>query len=300
MARHRNRALILSATAALGAFLFVLPVSAGDSPAGFWYGSDSSAPDAQGSSPPYTEPVTGGTYGGYAGEITTWSDLYCGTSGRAMNEPNVSKSYTNNLNYGVPGTSLYYYMAGPGLDPSYNGTNSEAYAWGQRQANDVINQEIAWTGGYNTLVMPVIWMDIESNSITGLSNGWNEWSKNCDQTAYQYGIPSSVDRNTFNGYFDTMTSHGLAGGVYSAPAFWNSVFGTGSYGQIPNTWEWTYEGSAAQASPGPSGWCTGSICATFFGGQSSGSSHAILWQWTINPSQGDFDQMDQNRMPAGW
>ena len=35
------------------------------------------------------------------------------------------------------GVGVYWFMGGPGVDPHYNGTAAEAYAWGAAQA--------AWT-----------------------------------------------------------------------------------------------------------------------------------------------------------
>jgi hypothetical protein len=51
----------------------------------------------------------------------------------------------------------------------------------------------------------------------------------------------------------------------------------------------------------PSGWCLPgtSTCAHFFGGVSSASPHAPMWQWSGGGRSyygyGDFDQIDANR-----
>ena len=55
------------------------------------------------------------------------------------------------------GTGVYWYMGGPGVDPHYNGTTTEAYNWG------------AYAGGVDArrdgksmhVPYPVIWADIE-------------------------------------------------------------------------------------------------------------------------------------------
>src|SRR6266567_8022873 len=46
--------------------------AAADSPAGFWYGTDSTTISIGGPAP-YTEPVIGGPYGGYIGMTGNWA-----------------------------------------------------------------------------------------------------------------------------------------------------------------------------------------------------------------------------------
>ena len=48
------------------------PAPAGDSPPGFWYGTDSLPVTVSGSAP-YQEPRTGGNYGGYIGMTGSWA-----------------------------------------------------------------------------------------------------------------------------------------------------------------------------------------------------------------------------------
>ena len=73
---HFRRAvrLLPAATvlALIGVVFAVTPAAAGDTPAGFWYGTDSSY-IAPGGSGPYTEPVIGGSYGGYIGMVGNWA-----------------------------------------------------------------------------------------------------------------------------------------------------------------------------------------------------------------------------------
>ena len=50
----------------------------------------------------------------------------------------------------------------------------------------------------------------------------------------------------------------------------------------------------------PVGWClkSGGGCAKFFGGVTSGSPHALMWQWSgggVRNAIGDFDQIDAAR-----
>ena len=113
-----------------------------------------------------------------------------------------------------------------------------------------------------------------------------------------------MDRADFNGFADYLTSHSAyKAGVYSAPPIWASIFGTGRYSTISNTYEWTYLGDTSSLAHLPDGWCLAgtSTCAQFFGGITSASKYALMWQWsggggTYN-GYGDFDQIDKNRTP---
>jgi hypothetical protein len=72
----------------------------GDGPPGFWWGTDS-LPVTVPASAPYSMPYLGGAYGGYIGMTGNWA---------------------------------YWFMGGPGVDPNYNRSTTEASAWGARQA----------------------------------------------------------------------------------------------------------------------------------------------------------------------
>ena len=267
-------------------------------PAASGYGSDTNSPTISGS-PPYAEPYIGGTYGGYLGRIGTWLELFGCPEASYMNVTDVKGANTNFYNYhGGVGTGVYWDMAGPGLDPKFDGTTGEAYTWGEEQAQQA--QYDLKNFLYPT-PFAVMWMDIESDG------GWNHVYKEnsnptCTWSLQSTGIADEVDRYTFDGFWDWI-SHNTSGypGAYSYPDFWGPTFG--SYGTILGTYEWT---SQAQTSltPGPSGWCEGGTCAQFFGGQSSSSSHAVAWQWCITAadcaSYGDFDQIDANNLPTGF
>ena len=117
----------------------------------------------------------------------------------------------------------------------------------------------------------------------------------------QSGVPAALDRADFNGFWGYVIAHSkYKPGVYSAAGIWTSIFGTGSAASIPHTDEWTYEPETANLSDAPSGWCLKSGgCAQFFGGVSSSSSNALMWQWSggggVRNSIGDFDQIDASR-----
>src|SRR5215472_4939837 len=162
-ARAGRRTGRLAAAAALGAVLITAAAAAlgapwawaGDKPTGFWYGTDSRTVTVPGPAP-YRMPVIGGAYGGYIGMLGNWSHrvgcggivVWSGTNQRQA----ATNFHTYHKGIGVGG---YWFMAGPGVDPHYNGTTAEASKWGAQQA--------AWTladiGG--RLTYPVVFMDIE-------------------------------------------------------------------------------------------------------------------------------------------
>ncbi|MGI9009258.1 MAG: hypothetical protein ACR2FU_24230 [Streptosporangiaceae bacterium] len=278
--------------------------TAGDSPPGFWYGTDSTQM-AVGGSGPYTEPVIGGNYGGYVGMAGNWAHWQnCGGK-LVWSSANAQQAATNDSKYGKGvGVSAYWFMAGPGVDPHFDGTVSEATAWGQQQAARAIADVSPSTENY-----PVLWMDIElpGNAPTftpAPDNGWNSvYMSPCSGKTTAGYIDPAVDRAVVDGFSSYLTTHSsYQPGVYSAPSIWRSIFGTGSAAQIPGIYEWTYTANASLAHP-PSAWClkTTSTCAHFFGGQQSTDKTAVMWQWSggggAPNGYGDFDQIDGARTP---
>ena len=280
---------------------FAAPAYAGDSPSGFVYGTDSYQPTVT-LNYPATEPVIdSGLYGAYGAEISTWGNYLGCTSGRAVNSTDViaanqDVTYAVNHNFvGVPlGTYLYFYAGGPGVDPNYNGTTTEAYNWGYNQAEYAISQ---WAAIGPEISSPLIFMDVEQGNRNAgqpeYYNGWNSRASNCGETVLSSYMAPNLDQATVDGYLYALDSSpdGFYQSVYSSPGFWSYTFGS-SYGSIPNAYEWTSENESASITPGASGWCMGSTCAAWFGG----TDHPLIWQWTTNApdlnSVGDFDQVD--------
>ena len=94
------------------------PAAAADHPAGFWYGTDSWPITISGKAP-YAEPRIGGPYGGYIGMIGNWAIWVRGCGGRlawsAADSADANTDYTT-YHDGI-GTGVYWFMAGPGVDP---------------------------------------------------------------------------------------------------------------------------------------------------------------------------------------
>jgi hypothetical protein len=275
---------------------------AGDSPNGFYYGTDSWPVSGTGRAP-YHEPVTGSGYGGYIGMAGNWARMEGCRTGNflAWSPANSAQANTNFTRYhtGI-GTGVYWYMGGPGVDPHWNGTAAETSKWGALQAADALAAMKSLAVTY-----PVVWADIEFPGIAPApDNGWNSvYSSPCSGYVVQRYVPATIDRAEFNGFAAYITAHSkYKVGVYSAPQVWSSIFGTGNASAILNTYEWTYWTETSHLSAAPSGWCLRgtSSCAEFFGGQTSSSKYALLWQWSggggVSNGYGDFDQIDVARL----
>ncbi len=274
---------------------------AGDTPKGFYYGTDSWPVSGTGSAP-YHEPVTGGGYGGYIGMAGNWARTEGCPTGNflAWSSANSAQANTNFTKYHIGvGTGVYWYMGGPGVDPHWNSTAAEASKWGAQQA--------AWTLAAmktRAVTYPVVWADIELPGIEpALDNGWNSvYSSPCSERVVQAHVPVNVDRAEFNGFAAYITTHSkYKVGVYSSPQVWTSIFANTKASLIPNTYEWTYWTETSNLSNAPSGWCLrrGAGCAEFFGGQTASSKYALMWQWSggggVTNGHGDFDQIDVAR-----
>jgi hypothetical protein len=274
----------------------------GDGPPGFWWGTDSLPVTVPGSAP-YSMPHLGGAYGGYIGMTGNWAYWLNCTGAEhflAFSATDNVQARTDYVTYhrGV-GSGAYWFLGGPGVDPNYNGSTTEASAWGARQAARALS-DIADGGGID---YPVVWMDVELPGIAPApDNGWNSvYTSPCSGVVRQPYVATAVDRADFNGFAAYIAAHSsYKVGVYSSPGVWTSIFGTGIDSLIPDTYEWTYEPETASLSNAPYGWCLRSGgCAQFFGGQTSSSSHALMWQWSggggIRNGVGDFDQIDAVR-----
>lgn len=272
-----------------------------DSP-GFWYGTDSSFMHVRGPGP-YQEPVISGGYGAYIGMVGSW-EWWLGCPGRFLNWSKVNSAQAdwNFTHHDGLGTGAYWFMGGPGVDPHYDGSTQEAYAWGARQAQRAL-ADIAGLPQSQRVVYRILWLDIELPGISPApDNGWDSvYTSPCSGNVKQPYVKAAVDRADFNGFSAYVRQRSsLTPGVYSAPSIWTRIFGSGSYSAIPGTDEWTYQPETANLSQAPSGWCLrGGGCAQFFGGVTSSSPQAVMWQWSggggVRNGYGDFDQIDAGR-----
>jgi hypothetical protein len=308
-------ATALSVAASARAPVTAKPLAASErlttaAPAGFWNGTDSSYIAIPGPAP-YREPVIGGSYGGYIGMVGNWAVwAHCGGTKVVWSTTDSNHARTNLLTYhkGI-GVGVYWFMGGPGVDRKYNGTTHEAEVFGDAQAREVLSLLSTRTGSLEPNY-PVVFMDVElpgdAPSYTPApDNGWNTvYTSACSGKVKSTYIPASVDRAEFNAFANYLTSHSAyKAGVYSAPSIWPEIFGTGEPASIPNTYEWTYNADTSSLTHRPDGWCLAGTktCAQFFGGMTSASKYALMWQWSggggTHNGHGDFDQTDANRTP---
>jgi hypothetical protein len=273
--------------------------SEGDS-AGFYYGTDSSAPQACGGKGPYTEPDgycgngTEGPYGEYIGEIGSFLNWKgCTTSGLAWDQANYNMANDNLVKYGTGlGAAAYWFAAGPGRDPHYNGTTSEAMTWGEEQAEQAVSD---LDGDFFNF--RYIFMDIENNGSPPDENGWNTvWNGPCGNTVKAYYIPANVDYATYQGFAEYIDAHSpYLAGVYSAGGdYYGSWIGIFGNERLSNAAEWTFTNEQSELDF-PSGFSGSGASADWFA--SAPAACHLMWQWSggngVLNGYGDLDQAEQ-------
>jgi Domain of unknown function (DUF4232) len=269
----------------------------GDSPAGFWYGSDSNAPVPTSSSGGvYLMPhsPTGGDYGGYVGELGAY-DVWKGcTSGINWNQTGYNDAQSNYTNHSVGvGAGGYWMMAGPGREPGgFTSSGTNATNWGTSQAQRAVSDAMG-----QPLSFPYIFMDIEAADPHGWNKGFNGV---CSGTVTASSISSTLDRDTFNGFWNYVeNSSPYLAAVYEAGgccgSSWNGIFGSSQ--TLGNTLEWTYVNETTSLSTFPTGWSVNGTVPVWYA--SAPSKCQMMWQWSGGNGQlngvGDFDQIDGNR-----
>ncbi|HEY2505479.1 MAG TPA: hypothetical protein VGI58_03110 [Streptosporangiaceae bacterium] len=256
---------------------------------------------------PYRTPYLGDVYGGYIGLAGSWANWKCGAatvSGQvdAQDAITNSRTYHHGIGYGA-----FWFMAGPGTDPGYDGTAQEASAWGAAQARQALAdiKELRPAVTY-----PVVFEDVELPGAApqftpAPDNGWKAvYTSPCTGVVKTRHIGAALDRADFDGFATYLTEHSsYQAGVYSSPRVWRSIFGTGAASRIPATYEWTYAAGTSSLDRRPDGWCLRGTksCAQFFGGQTASGKYALIWQWSgggaTRNGYGDFDQIDVSRTP---
>jgi hypothetical protein len=264
----------------------------------FYYGTDSSAPDACGKGP-YTEPRgdcsagTAGPYGEYIGEVGSfqyWKG--CTTNGLNWVQSNSDMANDNLVDYKTGlGAAAYWFAAGPGRDPDYNGTTSEASLWGEEQAKRAMSDI---SGDF--FDFRYVFMDIENNGSPPDGNGWNTvWNGPCGNHVKSEYAAANLDYATYLGFEDYITDHSpYFAGVYSAGGLsygsWSGIFGAEPVGNVA---EWTFTNQQSVLSF-PSGFSDSSVNAVWFGGAPAACN--LMWQWSggngVLNGYGDFDQAE--------
>jgi Protein of unknown function (DUF4232) len=264
---------------------------------GFYSGTDSAAPQACGNgSGPYTEPSGGcskgsaGMYGEYIGEVGSFMNWQgCTTAGLAWEQANYNMATDNVVKFSTGlGAAAYWFAAGPGRDPHYNGTAAEAAIWGQKQAQQALSD----LGG-KVFDFRYIFMDIENNGVPPDENGWNTvWNGPCGNTVKAEYIPANVDFATLTGFSGYINSHSsYLAGVYSSGGNWyGSWAGIFGNAKLSNTAEWTFTNEQAQLDF-PNGFSGSHASAQWFSSEPAACD--LLWQWSggngVLNGFGDFD-----------
>ena len=263
----------------------------------FWLGTDSAAPQACGDgSGPYTEPAgscsrgSAGPYGEYIGEVGSFMNWqHCTTAGLAWEQANYNMATQNVVKFGAGlGAAAYWFAAGPGRDPHYNGSTARAAIWGQEQAQ----QALASLGG-KVFNFRYIFMDIENNGVPPDEDGWNTvWNGPCGNTVKAGYIPANVDFATWVGFANYIDNHSsYLAGVYSSGGTWYGSW-AGIFGglKLSNTAEWTFTNEQAQLDF-PSSFSGSHASAQWFSSEPAACN--LLWQWSggngVLNGYGDFD-----------
>ena len=275
---------------------------------GFWVGTDSAAPEACGSGDgPYTEPSgscgksTSVPYGEYIGEVGTFTNWKgCTTSGVAWDQANYNMATDNVVKYGTGlGAAAYWFAAGPGRDPHYNGSTAEAGIWGQQQAQAALS---ALNG--KVFDFRYIFMDIENNGAPPDQDGWNTvWNGVCGNHVRAEYVSEKVDFATWVGFADYIDSHSpYLAAVYSAGGQgyggWTGIFGNE---RLSNTAQWTFDNEQAQLNF-PSGFSGSHAHALWFSNEPAACD--LVWQWSggdgVLNGYGDYDVANaaNNASPA--
>jgi hypothetical protein len=299
-ARHGGMALAIARGALAAGKPDPAPQTSGGDSVGYDYGTDSSLPTAcSNGQGPYAEPRgdcgqgTAGPYGEYIGETGSFYNWQgCTTSGLAWNQTNYNMATDNVVDYGTGlGAAAYWFMGGPGRDPHYNGSASEAMTWGQEQAQ----QALSHLNG-RVFDFRYIFMDIENNGAPPDYWGWNTlWNSACGNKIKAEYIPANIDYATVQGFANYIDAHSpYLAGVYSAGGFgyggWMGIFGGE---QLSNAGEWTFDNEQSQLNF-PSGFSGSTASALWFA--SAPTACDLLWQWSggdgVLNGYGDFDQAE--------
>jgi len=263
----------------------------------FYLGTDSAAPQACGNgNSAYTEPdgscnkKTSDPYGEYIGEVGTFMSWKgCTTAGNAWDQANYNMATDNVVDFSTGlGAAAYWFAAGPGRDPHYNGSTSEAGIWGQEQAKQTLSD----LGG-KVFDFRYIFMDIENNGVPPDGDGWNTvWNGPCGNTVKKEYVPANVDFATWVGFADYIDDHSpYLAGIYSAGGnsygSWAGIFGNE---KISNTAEWTFTNEQSQLDF-PSGFSGSHASPQWFSSEPAACD--LLWQWSggngVLNGYGDFD-----------
>ncbi|MGH9044867.1 MAG: hypothetical protein ACRDVP_08580 [Acidimicrobiales bacterium] len=191
------------------------------------------------------------------------------------NATDVAESLNNWEQLHGAGPGAYFFVTGPGFEPS----TENPYQWGETQGAYALQDlNAAQSETNDSYVFPFLWGDIEYSSSTQ-TNGWTS---------------PAVNGYVWLGFVDYLQNVGINVGAYSSPSQWDSIMGGAPMYQA----EWTASLSVeddpfpcptAIFSGGPYG-----INAQFF--DPVNTLYDLAWQWSLGSE--DYDQIDITRIDA--
>ena len=283
-------------------------------PVGFGFGGDSSGGVCTGGTYPYG--VEGlakygitGNCGGFFGQVgAAWSQWPgCPDGGWGWNPTDAAEASANYPKYGI-GNAFIYFTGGPGMKPPAVATLK---SWADMQITNFAAQ--AKLPQYHPYVdEPVIIFDVE----TGY--GWNDTVTDPTSGTVGCAFPIVTSGSYSSSRNRTLLADMVSEAATVFPGYEVVVYTGGRYDWGPwfgfEAWtggEYTFVNAIAGTPNAatdnmPAKFCrrgTNTPCAQFWGGQSSGSAGALLWQWgsPVAPSTAtmDIDQIDETRFPLG-
>ena len=280
---------------------------AGDSPAGFNFGTDSwptSRSPARLPTVTRSWAATTAVTSAWSGTGRAWKGARPGTSSTVSysNRDQANTDY-NTYHIGI-GTAAYWYMGGPGVDPHWNGTYRRSGQLGR-------------AAGVADMLTAV---KCAGHHVSGAVGGHRKAGhrarpgQRLDQrvhlTVQREGQAElrPVDRGPRRVQRVRRLHHRAldvqGGRLLRALDLASRSSAPCRPSLIPNTYEWTYWPETSNLNAYPYAWRLSqgksTLYAQFFGGQTYSSTFALMWQWSggggVRNGLGDFDQIDVARM----
>ena len=204
---------------------------------------------------PYQEPVIGGTYGGYMGMAGNWARTEGCKTGNflAWSPANAGQANTNFTKYHVGvGTGVYWYMGGPGVDPHWNGTTTEASNGASCRRRGRSRRSRASTSPTRCSGPTSSCRGSRPPRTTG---GTASTPRRAAAKVRQTPSRRSSTGRCSTGSRPTSPRTPRTRSASTPPRDLAIIFGTGVRSPIPNTYEWTYLPETSSLSAAPTGWC---------------------------------------------
>lgn len=247
-------------------------------------GGDSANPTASG----LDAYCSGANFDMYVGQVGTFQTnggtAYEGINSGYNQSTQINQAYNQlNAGHGI-GVGSYFFLGS--LNSTHEALNGQnATEWGIYQGDEAA----AYFDEANSTTSPYEVNHYTENIIYGDFESYGEWS-----SAYQ-----TLNDDVWYGFVEAVEGNNIAVGAYTSADYWSTYFGN----PLVTVAEWTSETSENTINVG---YCPGATAfapfnyasgksnpgADFYGGSSTSSSNALVWQWSYSTSStpGDFDQ----------